>query len=139
MPLKHEQMEEPSINLTPMVDVVMLLIIFFLVGAQFNKPERQYEINLPTVSEAPPLTQLPDEIVVNVDRGGNFSVSGEVLDAEKLEARLREAQQRYADQVVIIRGDAEGAYQNVMTVLNLCRKTRITHVQLANRLGEDEG
>ncbi|MCA9031200.1 MAG: biopolymer transporter ExbD, partial [Planctomycetaceae bacterium] len=76
MPLKNESAEEPSINLTPMVDVVMLLIIFFLVGTQFNKPERQYEINLPTVSDAQPLTSLPDEIIVNVSKTGEFEVNG---------------------------------------------------------------
>lgn len=136
MPIKSEPVEEPAINLTPMVDVVMLLIIFFLVGSQFNKPERQYEINLPTASDAQPLTSLPDEIVVNVDKNGVLLVDGETLTAAALEATLREAQRRYEDQVVIIRGDAEGAYQNVMNILNLCKRTRITNVQLANRLEE---
>ena len=139
MPLKNDSIEEPSINLTPMVDVVMLLIIFFLVGSQFNRPERQYEINLPTVSEAKPLTALPDEIVVNVDKGGHMMVNQELKSVGELETYLREAHDRYEDQVVIIRGDAEGAYQNVMTVLNLCKRARITNVQLANKLGEEAG
>ncbi|MEZ5940436.1 MAG: biopolymer transporter ExbD [Planctomycetaceae bacterium] len=138
MPLKNESAEEPSINLTPMVDVVMLLIIFFLVGTQFNKPERQYEINLPTVSDAQPLTSLPDEIVVNVSKSGVLEVDGRETTVDELEVTLRAAQQRYEDQVVIIRGDAESAYQNVMTVLNLCKRTRISNVQLANRLETQE-
>ncbi|MCB9950339.1 MAG: biopolymer transporter ExbD [Planctomycetaceae bacterium] len=138
MPLKNESAEEPSINLTPMVDVVMLLIIFFLVGTQFNKPERQYEINLPTVSDAQPLTSLPDEIIVNVSKTGEFEVNGQTITVDELESTFRDAQQRYEDQVVIIRGDGEGAYQNVMTVLNLCHRTRIVNVQLANRLESQE-
>ncbi len=139
MPLKSDTLEEPSINLTPMVDVVMLLIIFFLVGSQFNQPERQYEINLPTVSDAQPLTALPDEIVINVDQNGILTVDGAAITLGDLETTLRDAQKRYEDQVVIIRGDAAGAYQNVMTVLNLCKRTRISNVQLANRLEEEAG
>ena len=62
MPLKTDTIEEPNLNLTPMIDIVFLLIIFFMVGTRFTEMERQYDIRLPTVSEALPLTNLPDEI-----------------------------------------------------------------------------
>lgn len=139
MPLKTEAVEEPGLNLTPMIDIVLLLVIFFMVGTQFAENERQYDIELPTVSEAQPLTSLPDEIVVNVDREGGFVVNGELRTIEQLEEDLRAARSRYADQVVVIRGDGTGPYQNVMTVLNLCRRAQITNVQLANRLQDGAG
>ena len=55
MPLKGaDRTEESAINLTPMIDIVFLLIIFFLVGARFTEQERQYDIQLPSSSEIQP-------------------------------------------------------------------------------------
>ena len=138
MPLKTQEMEEPGLNLTPMIDIVMLLVIFFMVGTQFADQESQYEIELPTVSEAQPLTALPDEIVVDVLQDGNIVVDGKVLDTQELESRLRDAKRNYSDQGIIIRGDADGPYQHVMTILNICRRAKISNVQLANQV-ETEG
>ena len=136
MPLKTHQPEEPSLNLTPMIDIVLLLVIFFMVGTQFTEAERQYEIDLPAVSVAQPLTALPDEIVINVTRDGTVLVKKNTLTMDDLRQLLRTARARYADQAVIIRGDGAVVYQRIMDVLNLCQQERITHVQLANRLQE---
>lgn len=138
MPLKTQQIEEPALNLTPMIDIVLLLVIFFMVGTQFAQYESQYEIELPKVSEAQPLTSLPDEIVVSITREGALYLGGEPRTLDEMERDLRAARERYPQQVVIIRGDADGPYQHVMTVLNICKRVRITNVQLANRLEERE-
>lgn len=138
MPLKLEPAEEPSLNLTPMIDVVLQLVIFFLVSTEFatdaNK-ERQYEIDLPQVTDARPLTDLPDELVVNVKRDGTILLGKEPRTIGQLEAELAEAAGRFADQAVVIRGDEDGPYQHVMTVLNACYRAGITNVQLANEIG----
>ena len=135
MPLKTQEMEEPALNLTPMIDIVMLLVIFFMVGTQFTDDETQYDIVLPTVSEAQPLTELPDEIVVNVTREGTIFVAGQEHSLSEVEQLLKEAKQRYADQAIVIRGDADGPYQNVMSILDLCKRAKINNLQLANRTG----
>lgn len=134
MPLRTPNDDDPSMNLTPMIDCVMLLVIFFMVGTKFADQERQYEINLPTVSDAQPLTSLPDEIVVNVRVDGATFIKGKLLTAEDLEADLKLAVKRYVDQVVIIRGDATGPYQHVMTTLSLCQRAGIRNIKLANKL-----
>ncbi|MGE0376783.1 MAG: ExbD/TolR family protein [Planctomycetaceae bacterium] len=136
MPLKTDQPEEPGINLTPMIDIVLLLVIFFMVGTQFTEAERQYEIDLPAVSVAQPLTALPDEIVINVTKEGAVMVKGRSVSVDELRQALRAARARYADQAVIIRGDGAVVYQRIMDVLNLCQQEKVTHVQLANRLQE---
>jgi biopolymer transport protein ExbD len=136
MPLKTHQLEDPGINLTPMIDCMFLLVIFFMFGTQFTAAERQYDINLPTVSVAQPLTSLPDEIVVNVTRDGTVLVKDKPVSLEELRQTLGAAQQRFADQSVVIRGDGAVDYQRVMDVMNLCQQAKITHVQLAIRLRE---
>lgn len=138
MPLKLEQIEEPGLNLTPMIDIVLLLVIFFMVGTEFTRDERQYEIELPRVSDAPPLTSLPDELVVNITREGEFSLGREPRSVDELEAELRAASARYRDQAVVIYADGSGPYQHVMTALSVCRRADISNVQLANRVERTE-
>lgn len=135
MPLKLDPMEDPVLNLTPMVDVVLNLVMFFLVTTHFSKEEQeqQYPIELPKVTAAQPLTGLPDEIVVNVAADGTMYLGKEQRTPEILEEELRAAVKRYADQEVMIRGEADGPYQHVMTVLNICHRAGVTNLRLANR------
>ena len=135
MPLKLEPMEDPALNLTPMVDVVLNLVMFFLVTPHFSKAEQeqQYPIELPKVTAAQPLTGLPDEIVVNVSRDGTIYLGKQQRTADALEQELKAAVTRYKDQEVMIRGEADGPYQHVMTVLNICHRAGITNLRLANR------
>lgn len=138
MPLKTQAIEEPGLNLTSMIDIVFLLIIFFMVGTQFTEAEREFQIDLPTVTDAQPLTTLPDEIVVNVTRDGRIVVDNEIKTLEQLEQRLKSARENYADQMVLIRGDGDGRYQEVMNVLAVCHRARIHNVSLANRLQDSQ-
>lgn len=133
MPLKSPGLEEPTINLTSMLDVVLLLVYFFMVGAQFSSDERQYDIQLPTVSEALPLTEQPDEIVVNITAAGVITISNQVLDLAGLEGALTRARENYPNQTVVIRGAGEGRYQSVMDVMATCRKAGIRSISLAHR------
>lgn len=139
MPLKTHPPEEPALNLTPMIDIVLLLVIFFMVGTQFTNAERQYEIDLPSVSVAQPLTALPDEIVVNVARDGTIYLKDDAVSVAELRELLKEAHERYADQAVIVRGDSAVDYQRIMDVLSLCQQVQITNVQLANQLAQEGG
>ena len=137
MPLKTQTAEEPPLNLTPMIDIVFLLIIFFMVGTQFAERERKYDVELPTVSDAVPLTSQPDEIVVNVQADGTIVVGNSELSLADLETTLKTAKQNFDDQAVLIRGDASVAYQHVMNVMSICRRIKI-RFSLANRLASKE-
>src|SRR5262245_57455017 len=131
MPLKVETLDEPQLNLIPMIDIVFNLLIFFMIGTRFADMERQLDVQLPTVSAAVPLTDPPDEIVVNVFADGKIVVNQETLSLEDLETRLRLAQSRYADQAVLIRGDGRRVYQHVMNVLGVCHRAQIRNFSLA--------
>lgn len=134
MPLKTLPLDEPSINLTSMLDVVLNLIIFFMISTQFIQEERQYEVKLPTVSEATALSGQPDEIIVNVLSNGNLLVKGKAVTGPELESLLKAARERFPGQAVVVRADGEGKYQPVMDVLATCRRVEIRNVSLANRL-----
>lgn len=137
MPLKAGELEEPAINLTPMLDVVFNLIIFFMVGTRFADIERQFDIHLPQVSMAQPLTSPPEEIIINVFADGHVMVKQDTLTLGQLEKVLTEAHTRYAEQSVLIRGDGQGAYQHVMDVLAVCQKSQLVNFSLATQVKEE--
>lgn len=134
MPLKTLPLEEPTINLTSMLDVVLNLIIFFMISTQFIQEERQYDVKLPTVSAATALSGQPDEIVVNVLADGSFQIKGDRVGNQELLTLLKFARERFPGQSVVVRADGDGKYQPVMDVLSACRVAGIRNVSLANRL-----
>jgi biopolymer transport protein ExbD len=133
MPLKVEPLEEPYLNMTPMVDVILNLLIFFMIGSRFVEDERQVDIQLPSISHAQPLTAPPKEIVINVYADGHMIVDQKLVAAEVLEEMLSAAKARYSDQAVLIRGDGKGSYQSIMDVLSICQKAKIHKYSLATQ------
>jgi biopolymer transport protein ExbD len=120
--------------MTPMVDVILNLLIFFMLGSRFAAEEQQVDIQLPKVSQARPLTAPPDDIVINVFADGHIVVDQKSLTADELESLLAEARRRYEDQAVLIRGDGKVDYQAVMDVLSICQKVEISKYSLATQL-----
>jgi biopolymer transport protein ExbD len=109
-----------------MIDVVFLLLIFFLVATKFEEQERELDVVLPQASEAMPLTAKPKELFVNVDREGRYVVNGQLLNEAALLATLEQAAaSNPGRQTVIIRADKRCVWQYVVTVMNLCNKARI--------------
>jgi biopolymer transport protein ExbD len=136
VPLKTLPPDEPSINLISMLDVLLFLVIFFMVGTQFSASERQYDINLPTVSDATAVSGEPDEIVVNVQRDGRIIIRTEYVPLDELEALLATARERFPGQSVIVRGDADVPYRYVMSAMGASRRAGIRNLSLAYRQGE---
>jgi len=96
-------------------------------------------IVLATASNAKPLTALPDELIVNVAADGKIYLNGKQRRLNELEADLVAAKKNYADQAVLIRGEGEGRYQNVVDVLAACDRAKINAVSLPVRLKNGTG
>lgn len=137
MPLKTEQFESSELNLTPMIDVLFLLIIFFLIGSTLSETERQFDVQVPTVTSAKPLTAPPDQLVISVSREGQISLGNKLVTLPELTKELTEAARRYADQAVVIRGDGEGKYQLVADVLSACHRANIRNFSVATMMKAD--
>ncbi|HQZ67738.1 MAG TPA: biopolymer transporter ExbD [Planctomycetaceae bacterium] len=133
MPLKTDTLAEPMLNLTPMIDVVFLLIIFFMVGARFTEEthDQQFDVELPTASAVQAMSRVPDPLVVTVYRTGRIVIKNQDLDLPQLVQELTAAKVAYADQAVLIRGDGEGQYQGIIDVMNACHQVQIKKFSLA--------
>jgi biopolymer transport protein ExbD len=136
MPLKTHLDEAPSINLTPMIDVVFLLIIFFMVGTKFTELERKIALQVPQVADVKALTPAPERRVVNVYRDGRIALDRDFISMDQLIDTLSAARSEYADLGVLVRGDAEGPFQNVASVLGACRQAGISEMGISVRLAE---
>ncbi len=131
MPLKTHLDEQPTLNLTPMIDIVFLLIIFFMVGTKFSELERKIGLHVPEVTDRGALTAAPERRVINVYRDGRVELDGQTVTLELLHDRLKDARSQYADLGVLVRGDGLGPYQNVAAVLNACKQAGIRDLNLS--------
>ena len=133
MPIKIHHDAEPTLNLTPMIDIVFLLIIFFMVGTKFTEMERQIELELPAVKQYGALTAPPKERVVNVYRDNTITMDSQAYTLEELVVELERAHQEYNEMSVLIRGDGDGRYGNVPDVLAACRDAGFERLGIAVR------
>ena len=108
------------VDLMPLVDVVFLLLIFFMVTAQFQDDERDLAINLPEAENGDPIKDLPKKLFVSVHRDGTFHVGDEVLDRDALERLLARAKRRNDSQQVVVRADQDVAVRHPARVLDIC-------------------
>ncbi|HEX4129292.1 MAG TPA: biopolymer transporter ExbD [Pirellulales bacterium] len=134
MPLKTHVDEQPSLNLTSMIDVTFLLIIFFMVGTKFTEMERKIGLRVPQVSDHGALSAAPEKKVVNVYRDGQIVLDQHTVTVDELTARLAAARSQYRDLGVLVRGDGDGRYKNVAEVLNACKKAGIAELGISVRL-----
>lgn len=131
---RHQNDELPQINMTPMVDVVLCLLVFFMAATRlYDWDENQFVVNVPQVSEAAPLTAAPDDLALTIVRPGVVSLGESTYDLEGLAAVLRDARDRYSEQGVVIRGDSKLNYQDLADVLSVCDSAGIRNVRLPVR------
>jgi biopolymer transport protein ExbD len=134
MPLKTHLDEVPALNLTSMIDVLFLLIIFFMVATKFDEAERNIDVNLPEVAAAGDTTAVPRTLVVTVLADGRLDLDGQLVSQERLVERLSAARAVRGNPSVVIRGDAECQYQHVAKALDACRQANITDLGITVRL-----
>ena len=120
-------------NLTPMIDMVFLLLIFFLVSSEFAKDDaKEMPVDLPTASAALPMTAKPKMIYINVTSTGQFIVDEQLLSGKELESVLsRAVRDNPLGQSAVIRADKQVAYQQVMGAMDACVKTQINYTLAA--------
>ncbi len=110
-----------SIELTPMIDMVFLLLIFFLVATTFQQTEREMQIALPMASSSEPISAVLQELVINVDFDGRIIVGSRTLEPDELRSVVSDAVKVNPEQKVTVRGDRRTPYSNVVRVLDICK------------------
>lgn len=130
----READETPTINMMPMVDVILCLLIFFMTATRlYDWDENEFRVTVPTVEKARPLTSAPSDLDLVIVEAGRVRLGDAELNLSELGEELRRARERYPEQGLLIRGDGRLSYQDVADVLSVCEGARLRNVRLAVR------
>ena len=123
--------EESSVRMAPLIDVVFLLLIFFLVATTFYESEKDITIRLAGATEGADRDRVIDLLVINIGEAGVIVIDQRVYSADELEKLLRESRARNAKLAAIIRCDRRARHADFVKVLNLCERTGVRQVAVA--------
>jgi biopolymer transport protein ExbD len=134
---QNRQKAAGKIDMTPIIDCVFQLLLFFLVASRFEEESRtgtegELAAELPSAAEAMPLVAKPREVIVNVNRQGRFIVSSQALSEPDLAALFHRAvTDNPGRQTVLIRGDERANWKYVARVMSLCNQAGIKDYRVA--------
>lgn len=139
MRFRRSRQEEVSVNITPLIDVVFLLLIFFMVTTTFTR-ETQLQINLPESQSQLAAEQLkPIEILI--DRTGTYALNGQVMiksDILSLKQALQEVSDGNINQPIVLTGDAEAPHQSFINALDAVAQVGFVKVSITTQVEGSE-
>jgi biopolymer transport protein ExbD len=139
MKFSSRQPESASMQLAPMIDIVFLLLIFFIVTWQFTRSETELKVSVPTAEEGAEPSRQRGEIIINVMPDGDIRVEGATVDLIQLRDKLATIARQYENQPVRIRGDGTVPYQRIVEVIDTCQKAGIWNISFATQRPQPGG
>lgn len=132
MNLRPQRREEPEVNLTPLIDVVFLLLLFFMLSTTFNR-ESQLSVDLPEASAEP--SQAPEQALeITVSQQGDYFIGDQKVvnnDPVTLRRALSKVASKRKDIPVVIRADGLAPHQSVVTVMDVAARLGLVRISLA--------
>jgi biopolymer transport protein ExbD len=131
--------QDLEINLTPLIDVVFLLLIFFMVSTTFTR-ENRLAVNLPE-ADGNPVEETARTIEISVSQGGAYAIDGRTLvnsELSTLMQGLEEVALGDRDVALILIADAEASHQSVVTAMDAIGKSGFSRLSIATRQPDDE-
>ena len=125
-----------SIQLAPMIDILLLLLSFFIINYQFSKSETELNVSVPTAQEGAEQERVRGEIIINIVADGSIRVEGMAVDRQQLFDKLSAIAKQFKNQPVRIRGDGAVAYQRIVEIIDTCQKAGIWNISFATQRPE---
>lgn len=125
-------------NLVPMIDVLFLLLAFFIISWQFSQSETELNVSVPTAEEGTDSDRQRGEIIVNILADLSLRVEGKTVTLPELEQKLVSLVKDYKDQPVRLRGDATVPYQRMVDVIDTCQKAGIWNISFASQAPKEK-
>ncbi len=141
MNLNPRRHEEPEINVVSLIDVVLLLVVFFMLSSKFTE-EGRLQVRLPHASAVPSATSQPEPLVVTVTQGGDYLVNGrELINSRPDTLRSALIQQAGADRnmIVTIRADGRATQQSVVTAMDVLGQLGFVKLDIATIKSHAQG
>ena len=141
MNLRPANRDEPEINLTSLIDVVLLLLVFFMVSTSFVR-ESELTIRLPEVSESARETIETGELAIAVTATGAYYVNGRALVDNRpmtLRAAIKNLVPNADDARLTITADGDASHQSVVTVMDVAGKLGFVEISISTISATDDG
>ena len=118
-------------QMTSMLDVIFLLLCFFIASSIYSQWELQVDIRLPSAVTGRQPNRLPGEVIVNISREGVITLNERVHTPEELKKRLDYLSANFPGNPVVLRADVATPYEKVLNVIDLCRQAGIPNLAFA--------
>ena len=128
---KNKRSQAPAVQMASLMDVVFLLLCFFVTSSVFSQWETEVAITLPTAKSATIPGRMPGEIILNLNADGKVSVNGHALSLEEVTKRLTRIAENFPGQPVVIRADKTCSYETLMSLIDACRTANVWNFSLA--------
>ena len=132
--MKFRQRTAPNIigfQIAPMVDILLVLLVFFIVTWSFARKELELDVKVPTAQNAKESNPVVNQTVLNIRQDGTVVWNRKVVSQAELLSRLRELAGEFPDFAIIVRGDERTPYRFLINVLDICRDANIWNVAFA--------
>ena len=135
---RNSRSRAAAVQMSSLMDVIFLLLCFFVTTSVFSQWETEISISLPTAKSATVPGRMPGEIILNLAKDGTVSVNGQTLTLAEVTERLTRIAKLYPGQPVVIRADKETAYESLVGVIDACRTADVWNFSLATKDEEDK-
>ena len=130
MKLKRRIIRRARIEIIPMIDTILMLLVFYMSFSTFSQREKRFNAKLPLVTSSMP-TQMPLDIVLHVNNQDNIVVNGATTyDIRGLRDAMMQLTAVGQDTTIIIEADPNSSYQDVVSALDVCAQAHLTRVAL---------
>ena len=130
---KNRRSHAPAVQMASLMDVIFLLLCFFVTSSVFSQWETEISIALPTAKSATVPGRMPGEIILNLNEKGTISVNGQELSLAEVTERLTRIAKLYPGQPVVIRADKTAAYEKLVGLIDACRAADVWNFSLATK------
>ena len=135
---KEFSANNPGFQMAPMIDIMFLLLIFFMVATIYAQWETKIGINVPSADTGIQTGRTPGEVIINLDKEGIIFINSVEMEPDRLHKLLAQIAQTFKGQPVIIRADKKTEYDAVIKVLDICRRVDIWNISFATLPQENE-
>jgi biopolymer transport protein ExbD len=133
---KNVHPERIVFQIAPMVDILLFLLVFFIMTWNFARNEAELDVKVPSAREGKENRRPVGEVILNVRKDGQIIMNRKVMTPEALKDALTRVAKLYPDQAVVLRGDENVGYKDVVGVLDICRAANIWNVAFATNRPE---
>ena len=117
--------------IAPMVDILLVVLVFFIVTWNFALSENELDVRVPSAAKANETQPYVGQVVINIKADGTIIVNRQAKTLPELLELLKKLSQLYPDQAAIVRGDQGVEYKHIVEVLDVCRQADIWNVAFA--------